>query len=66
MRESFDVLLDEYIHFGGYPESAELRKDEERWRNCIVDSLVETTIFRDSLLMTQVNKPALLRRQVHT
>jgi len=33
-----------------------------RWLNYINDSLIETTISRDILLMTQVNKPALLRR----
>jgi len=61
MRNAFDVSLDEYIYFGGYPGAADFRYDEERWRNYITDSLIETTISRDILLMTQVNKPALLR-----
>jgi len=62
MRDAFGVSLDEYIYFGGYPGAAALCHDEERWRNYIVDSLIETTISRDILLMTQVNKPALLRQ----
>jgi len=62
MRDAFGMSLDEYIYFGGYPGAAELRDDEERWRNYIVDALIETTISRDILLMTQVNKPALLRQ----
>jgi len=62
MRDAFDMSLDEYIYFGGYPGAADFRRDEERWRNYIVDSLIETTISRDILLMTQVNKPALLRQ----
>jgi len=62
MQDAFGVSLDEYIYFGGYPGAADLRHDEERWRNYIVDSLIETTISRDILLMTQVNKPALLRQ----
>ena len=62
MQDAFGVSLDEYIYFGGYPGAAELRKDEGRWQSYIVDSLVETTISRDILLMTQVNKPALLRQ----
>jgi predicted AAA+ superfamily ATPase len=62
MRDAFGMSLDEYIYFGGYPGAADFRQDEERWRNYIVDSLIETTISRDILLMTQVNKPALLRQ----
>lgn len=62
MQNAFGVSLDEYIYFGGYPGAADLRKDEERWQSYIVDSLIETTISRDILLMTQVNKPALLRQ----
>jgi len=34
----------------------------QRWRRYILDSLVETTISRDILLMRRVDKPALLRR----
>jgi predicted AAA+ superfamily ATPase len=34
----------------------------DRWRRYIHDSLVETSISRDILLMTRVDKPALLRR----
>ncbi|MBI3753348.1 MAG: DUF4143 domain-containing protein, partial [Deltaproteobacteria bacterium] len=36
--------------------------DEARWSRYIIDSLIETTISRDILLMTRVDKPALLRR----
>ncbi len=62
MREAFDWTIDQYIYFGGYPGAASLIEDEPRWTRYILDSLVETTISRDILLMTQVNKPALLRR----
>jgi len=36
--------------------------DPLRWRRYLLDSLIETTIARDVLLMTRVDKPALLRR----
>ena len=62
MREAFDWSLDEYIFFGGYPGGADLINDQKRWSNYIKDSLIETTISRDILLMTRVDKPALLRR----
>ena len=62
MREAFDWSLDQYIYYGGYPGSAPLIKEPQRWRRYILDSLVETTISRDILLMRRVDKPALLRR----
>ncbi len=39
-----------------------MKKIQSRWINYINDSIIETTISRDILLMSQVNKPALLRR----
>jgi predicted AAA+ superfamily ATPase len=62
MREAFDYGLDEYIFFGGYPGGADLINDQKRWSNYIKEALIETTISRDILLMTRVDKPALLRR----
>lgn len=64
MRDIFGWALDKYIYFGGYPGSVSLidEKDPTRWKNYINESLVETTISRDILLISQVNKPALLRR----
>jgi predicted AAA+ superfamily ATPase len=62
MRDAFKWDLDRYLFYGGYPGSAELVADENRWRRYIIDSLVETTISRDILLLTRVDKPALLRR----
>ena len=62
MRAAFGITLDEYVYFGGYPGAAPLIGDEPRWRRYILDALVETTISRDVLLLTRVDKPALLRR----
>lgn len=62
MHRAFGWNLEQYIFFGGYPGAAGLVADEERWRNYIQDSLIETTISRDVLLLTRVDKPALLRR----
>ena len=62
MRAAFDFSLEEYIYFGGYPGAAPLISDPPRWRRYILDSLVETTISRDVLLMARVHKPALLRQ----
>ncbi len=62
IRAAFGWELDRYLYFGGYPGSAELIEDEERWRRYILDSLVETSIARDILLQTRIDKPALLRQ----
>ncbi|MCO6493950.1 MAG: DUF4143 domain-containing protein [Phaeodactylibacter sp.] len=62
MEESFGFSPEEYIWFGGYPGGASLAKDEKRWREYIRNSLVETTISKDILMLTRVHKPALLRR----
>jgi len=62
MRAAFGFSLDEYVHYGGYPGAAPLVSEPERWVRYVVDSLIETTISRDVLLLTRVDKPALLRR----
>jgi len=62
MRDAFGWDIDQYIYFGGYPGSATLIADEERWRDYVHRSLVESTISKDILLMTRVDKPILLKR----
>ncbi len=62
MREAFGWNLEQYTFYGAYPGAAELIEDPERWRRYILDALIETTISRDILLLTRVDKPALLRR----
>ena len=62
MREAFGWGLDRYLFFGGYPGAAPLVEDEARWSRYVKDSLIETTISRDVLLLSRVDKPALLRR----
>lgn len=62
MRDAFGFGLEDYLYFGGYPGGAALTGEPDRWRRYILDSLVETTISRDVLLLTRVDKPALLRQ----
>ncbi len=62
MRDAFKFSCDDFIFYGGYPGAASLIKDQHRWERYIRDSLIETTISRDILLLTRVDKPALLRR----
>lgn len=62
MRAAFGWSLEQYLYFGGYPGAAPLIVDPGRWARYIADSLIETSIARDVLLLTRVDKPALLRR----
>lgn len=62
MREAFDVSLDEFVFYGGYPGAAPLIREPKRWARYIIDALIETSISRDVLLLTRIDKPALLRR----
>jgi predicted AAA+ superfamily ATPase len=64
MNEIFGWSLEKYVYFGGYPGAVSLanENDPSRWKNYINDSIIETTISRDILLMIQINKPTLLRR----
>ena len=62
MRAAFDWPVERFILHGGYPGAAPLVADSDRWARYIRDALIETTIARDVLLLTRVDKPALLRR----
>ena len=62
MEQAFSFSVEQYIYFGGYPGAAVLINDEERWKNYVKDSIVETTISKDILLMKRIDKPALLRQ----
>lgn len=62
MKTAFGFSLEEYVFFGGYPGSADFIKDERRWRNYLRDSIIETSISKDILMLTTISKPALLRQ----
>lgn len=62
MREAFGFTLDQFIFYGGYPGAAGLIGELARWASYVRDALIETTISKDVLLMSPVQKPALLRR----
>jgi uncharacterized protein len=62
MHEAFGWDVETYVHFGGYPGAGRLAGDEARWGEYVREALIETTVARDVLLLTRVEKPALLRR----
>lgn len=62
MRVAFGWTVQQSIFYGGYPGAASLIGDHDRWVRYVRDSLIETTLSRDVLLLSRVDKPALLRR----
>ncbi len=60
MAATFGMTLNQYLYYGGYPEGADLMKSPKRWIRYINDLLVETSISRDILQTTRVDKPSLL------
>jgi hypothetical protein len=62
MRAAFGWSLDQFLFYGAYPGAAPLIKEPRRWARYVVESLIETSISRDVLLLSRVDKPALLRR----
>lgn len=62
MNQAFDWNENQYVWFGGYPGAAPMIIDEKRWRDYVSDALIETSISKDILLLTRVDKPALMRR----
>ena len=60
-REAFDMTLDQWLFFGGYPGAVPFMDDISAWKQYICDSLIETVLARDVLQMARVAKPALLR-----
>lgn len=62
MQAAFGVSLEQFIFYGAYPGAAPLIGEPDRWSRYIRDSLIETTISRDVLLLSRVDKPALMRR----
>jgi predicted AAA+ superfamily ATPase len=61
--EAFGYSIEDYVYFGGYPGSERLiRREESEWRNYVIDSLIRPSIEQDILMMTRIDKPALLKQ----
>ncbi len=62
MREAFNIDVDQYIYFGGYPGGSSFFHDEQRWRRYIKDSIISPAIERDVLQTKTIYKPALMKQ----
>jgi predicted AAA+ superfamily ATPase len=62
MKEAFDWNIEQYIYFGGYPGSAKLISNENRWKRYVRDSIMLPSIEKDILLTKTIYKPALMKQ----
>lgn len=60
-QSAFDMTLDEFIYFGGFPGACVYKNDEERFLSYIQESIIEPVVSRDILSQFIIHKPALLR-----
>lgn len=62
MKDAFGLTAEEFVWFGGYPGAITLKDDEDRWKSYVRDALLETSISKDILMLTRVDKPAMMKR----
>jgi predicted AAA+ superfamily ATPase len=60
-QEAFDLTLEEFIYFGGYPGALRYKNEESRFHDYLQDSIIEPVVSRDILSQNLITKPALLR-----
>ncbi len=61
-REAFNIDLDEFLIYGGYPGAYPFRKNQNEWVHYIRHSLVEPILGRDILSLSRVKSPALFKQ----
>ena len=54
MASAFGLDLPQYLYFGGYPGAAQFISEPHRWRDYVLQALVEPNIERDILAMTRI------------
>lgn len=62
MQAAFGSGLEQFLFYGGYPGAAPLVVEPGRWERYVKDALIETTISRDVMLLSRIDRPVLLRR----
>ncbi len=57
-----NIQFIKFINFGGYPASYHFLKNEDRFRNYISESIIETVITKDIQRHSLIKNPALFRQ----
>ncbi len=61
LRDAFNITPEQFVYFGAYPGSIQFISEESRWKSYVRQSMIETTLTKDVLLMNKIEKPALIR-----
>jgi predicted AAA+ superfamily ATPase len=56
------MTLEQFLIYGGYPGSYAFFKDQARWQNYLMSSIIETVIGKDILTQAKVSLPGLFRQ----
>lgn len=62
MQEAFGIDWTQYVYYGGFPGAVPLIGDFYRWKQYVIDSLIEPAISKDVFLSTKIMKPQLMRQ----
>lgn len=61
-QEAYNLDLEDFIVFGGYPESYRFIENVEKWSSYIKMSVVDAVIGKDILTQAKVKSPALFKQ----
>ena len=61
-KQGFNLSLEEYLLFGGYPGSYPFLSDSSRWHRYVRDSIIETVVAKDILSQNYIKNPSLFRQ----
>ncbi|MBC7742056.1 MAG: ATP-binding protein [Bdellovibrionaceae bacterium] len=61
-NRGYDVTFEDYLQYGGYPGSYNLRHQPDEWSAYVKNSIVNTVIEKDILQYQNVKSPALFRQ----
>lgn len=60
--KAYEIGLDQYLRFGGYPASYPLVQDKLMWLNYMQHSIVDAVIGKDILSIARVKSPSLFKQ----
>ena len=61
INEAFNVSINDYIYWGGYPGTYHIIDDEIRWKKYVNLSLIDTILMNDIMILKNIAKPALMK-----
>lgn len=61
-HDAYNINLDQYLKFGGYPGSYNFIKNKITWLNYLQNSIVDAVIGKDILSIARVKSPSLFKQ----